>query len=269
MEIGITITDLDGTIIYTNPVEATTHGWNVEELIGKKSRIFAPPDIWKPMTPEEISCIRFFTRESVNIKKDGTVFPVRLTSDVVLNDKNEPVFVVNACVDLSSRKRIEEVLFKLSITDSLTGLFNRRYFIKKIAEEASRARRVGYKLSLIMLDLDDFKAYNDAHGHLAGDDVLVEVAGIIANCVRKDTDTAYRYGGDEFIVILPNSDREKARCVAGRISQRVAERFSEIGISAGIAELNGGASTEDLIRGADAAMYADKAQKKRASIRGG
>jgi diguanylate cyclase (GGDEF)-like protein/PAS domain S-box-containing protein len=266
MEIGVTITDLEGTIIYTNPIDAAIHGWSVEELIGRKSRIFAPPECWKPMTKEEYSKLRFFTRQTVNIRKDGTVFPVRLTSDLVRNENNEPVFIVNACVDLSSRKKIEELLFKLSITDGLTGLFNRRYFAKKIADEVSRARRMGYSLSLMMLDLDDFKRYNDTHGHLAGDDVLVAVAEILTASIRKDTDTAFRYGGDEFVVILPNADEEKVRCVAVRIVRRVAERFPEVGVSVGTAELNGGKSPEELIRGADEAMYAEKAQKKLASL---
>ncbi len=269
MEIGITITDLDGMIIYTNPIDATIHGWSVEELIGKQSRIFAPPDIWKPMTRDEICRIRFFARETVNVKKDGTVFPVRLTSDVVKNENDEPVFVVNTCVDLTHKKRIEDMLFQLSITDDLTGLFNHRYFTKKIAEEVKRARRAGYPLSLMMLDLDDFKQYNDAHGHLAGNDVLVAVARIVAGSIRKDTDTAFRYGGDEFTVILPHSDEEKARSVADRIVEQVTELFSEIGISAGIACLNTDGSAEELIHGADRAMYAEKGIKKRKVVEGG
>jgi len=235
MELGITITDLNGTIIYTNPVDAMIHGWSVDELIGKKSRIFAPKDIWRTMTNDEIGTMSFYTRETTNVRKDGTLFPVRLTSDVIRNDRHEPHLIVKACKDLSGKKLLEEMLFRLSITDSLTNLFNRRYFQKKIAEEVSRAARMGYPLSLIMIDVDNLKIINDTWGHLAGDDVLIGVAQIIADSIRRDTDTAYRYGGDEFILILPNSDEEKARCVAFRITQRVTERFGHIGISAGVA----------------------------------
>ncbi|MBN2224387.1 MAG: sensor domain-containing diguanylate cyclase [Deltaproteobacteria bacterium] len=263
MEIGITITDLNGTIIYTNPVEATAHGWSVEELIGKQSRIFAPKDIWRTMTIDEIGNIAFFTRETTNVRKDGTIFPVRITSDIIRNEENEPIYIVNASMDLSEKKRLGEMLFRLSITDSLTGLFNRRYFQKKIADEMSRARRMGYPLSLIMLDVDDLKIYNDTHGHLAGDDLLLGVAEIIAGSIRKDTDTAYRYGGDEFMVILPNSDEEKAGCVALRIARKVTERFGRIGVSAGVAGFSNGDSEKGLIHAADRAMYADKGKKKR------
>jgi diguanylate cyclase (GGDEF)-like protein/PAS domain S-box-containing protein len=265
MDIGITITDLDGTIIYTNPIEATVHGWSVEELIGKKSRIFAPKDIWRIMSTDEIGGITFFTRETINVKKDGTVFPVRLTSDIIRNENNEPIYIVNACTDLSKKGGVGEMLFKLTVTDPLTGLFNRRYFQKKIEEEVARARRVGYPLSLIMLDVDDFKIYNDTHGHLAGDDVLLGVAEIISGSIRKDTDTAYRYGGDEFMVILPNSDEEKAGCVAHRIALKVTERFARTGVSAGVAGFKNDNSEKDLIHAADTAMYAVKGKKKQRS----
>jgi diguanylate cyclase (GGDEF)-like protein/PAS domain S-box-containing protein len=265
MEIGITITDLNGTIIYTNPVEATVHGWSVEELIGKQSRIFAPKDIWRAMTIDEIGSMAFFTRETINVRKDGTIFPVRLTSDIIRNEKNEPIYIVNACRDLSGKKRLGGILFRLSITDSLTGLFNRRYFQKKIADEVSRAGRVGYPLSLIMLDVDDFKIYNDTYGHLAGDDVLLALAEIITGSIRKDTDTAYRYGGDEFVVILPNSDEEKAGCVAHRIARKVTERFGLMSVSVGVAGFKNGNSEKELIHAADTAMYALKGKKKQRS----
>lgn len=268
MEIGITITDLDGTIIYTNPVDARIHGWSVEELIGQPSRIFAPKDIWRVMTSDEVWSMAFYTRETRNVRKDGTVFPVRLTSDIIRNGKNEPLLIVNACKDLSEKKRLEDMLFKLSITDSLTGLFNRRHFQKKITEEVNRANRMGYPLSLIMIDVDDLKTVNDTHGHLAGDDILIGVGQIIVDSIRRDTDTAYRYGGDEFLLILPNSDEEKARCVAFRIAHRVMERFSSVGISAGVAGFMRGSSEKELIHAADTAMYAEKQVKKQRDLEG-
>jgi diguanylate cyclase (GGDEF)-like protein/PAS domain S-box-containing protein len=268
MEIGITITDLDGTIIYTNPVDAMIHGWSVDELIGKKSRIFGPREMWRSMTAEEIDRMGFLTRETINIRKDGTTFPVRLTSDIVRNEKSEPLLIVNACVDLSGRRKVEETLLKLSITDPLTGLFNRRYFDSMIAQEVNRAKRVGYPVSLIMLDLDEFKAYNDTRGHLAGDDILIGVAGIVSGSIRKDTDTACRYGGDEFVVILPNSDEEKALCVAYRIARRVLESFGEVSVSVGVAGLGENDSEKELIHAADMAMYAEKGSKRQQRFSG-
>ena len=92
-----------------------------------------------------------------------------------------------------------------AITDGLTGLYNHRYFYERLGQEIARARRYGTPVSLLMLDIDDFKAFNDTHGHVAGDEVLRAVAGILGAALRRDIDIAARYGGEEFAVILPNT----------------------------------------------------------------
>ncbi len=99
-------------------------------------------------------------------------------------------------------RHIKDEFARLSITDNLTGLFNQRHFYNKLNEEADRANRQEHALSLILLDLDKFKYYNDKHGHLAGDDALVNSGKIILSNIRENVDTAFRYGGDEFAVIL-------------------------------------------------------------------
>ncbi len=100
-------------------------------------------------------------------------------------------------------------LYRLSeqraITDGLTGLYNHRYFYERLNQEIARARRYGTPVSVLMIDIDDFKAFNDTYGHVAGDEVLRAVAGILAEALRRDVDIAARYGGEEFAVILPNT----------------------------------------------------------------
>ena len=100
-------------------------------------------------------------------------------------------------------------LYRLSeqraITDGLTGLYNHRYFYERLGQEIARARRYDTPVSLLMVDIDDFKAFNDTHGHVAGDEVLRAVAGILNSALRRDIDIAARYGGEEFAVILPNT----------------------------------------------------------------
>ncbi len=110
LPIGITISDTEGKIIYTNPAEAVTHGYTVEELVGKEARIFAPSELWKPLTFEELFEMGVRNRDSINIRKNGELFPVHLTSIAVKNAKGAPVGIVTACEDLTGRKHAEELL---------------------------------------------------------------------------------------------------------------------------------------------------------------
>ncbi len=153
---------------------------------------------------------------------------------------------------------------RLVITDDLTGLFNRRYFYRKIEEEMVRAKRQNGKLTLIMFDLDHFKGYNDAFGHLEGDRALKEVGKIILLSIREKVDSGCRCGGDEFAVILPGADIEHANIVAERIRKSVKEKeMGSIDISAGIVEYDYESSVERFIKTADDALYEAKKQGRK------
>jgi diguanylate cyclase len=141
--------------------------------------------------------------------------------------------------------------------DGLTGLPNRRAFDERLAAEAARARRYGTSLALCMMDLDGFKGVNDTQGHSAGDEVLRGVAACF-NQIRGE-DTAFRFGGDEFAVLLPGATAEGARGVADRIACAVAASPAcrDVGVSVGIAELDEG-DPASLVERADAELYAAK-----------
>lgn len=156
-------------------------------------------------------------------------------------------------------------LEKLAITDPLTGLYNRRFFMNRLGEEVDRARRYGMSVSLLMIDLDHFKQINDHHGHLAGDRVLKSVAEIMKQ-LRK-TDFACRYGGEEFCLLLTNTDILSARNVAERIRKSVAATVANaaelpterITCSIGISSLTKSNDTpEDLLMRADEGLYSAK-----------
>jgi diguanylate cyclase (GGDEF)-like protein len=139
--------------------------------------------------------------------------------------------------------------------DPLTGLFNRRYLKELLGRELEWAQRKGRHLSVLLLDLDGFKAYNDAHGHLAGDHVLERVAAALAEALRPG-DTLVRFGGDEFVAVLPNTSGEVARRVARDLVRAAAP---EIGISAGVGCLGVDAATVDaLLTAADGALLRAK-----------
>lgn len=141
--------------------------------------------------------------------------------------------------------------------DAVTGVFNRRFLDEYLTMMVARARRARQPLSVLMVDLDGFKRYNDTYGHEKGDEVLREVALSLAGAVREDNVVA-RYGGDEFVVVLPSTPGEFARQVAAELCQLFT---GEITVSVGVACLGpGGGSKRELLRAADEALYRAKAQ---------
>ena len=152
---------------------------------------------------------------------------------------------------------------QLSLTDPLTGLLNRRYLEERIAEEIVRSKRHRFSLSLMMLDVDDFKAYNDKFGHPAGDSALKAVADVLKETLRG-ADVAARYGGEEFAILLPQTSSEEAAQIAERIRRKIERtEFPERKVTAsiGIASCSNEVDTpRDLISAADVALYAAKNQ---------
>ncbi len=158
-------------------------------------------------------------------------------------------------------------LQELSITDGLTGVYNQRFFYEKLAEEIKRAERYGHPLSLIMSDIDHFKHYNDAHGHVEGDNALSGVASCVRRNVR-DLDIVARYGGEEFSVILPETGKKEAVDVAERIRRcmqvqpfprKDAQTCGNLTISLGVAAFpDDAADPKGLVEKADAALYRAK-----------
>jgi diguanylate cyclase (GGDEF)-like protein/putative nucleotidyltransferase with HDIG domain len=143
--------------------------------------------------------------------------------------------------------------------DELTGLFNHRYFHQRLDEEIARASRFGQLFSLILIDLDLFKTYNDVHGHLAGDEVLRQVARHIKLTIRR-IDIGVRYGGDEFAVILPQTSIDGARNIAEKIHKRIETRTESLDVpltcSIGVASWpENGIMREEIVRAADMALY--------------
>lgn len=159
--------------------------------------------------------------------------------------------------------RLHEVVEDRSQVDALTRLFNRRRLDEDMTAECKRCARYDRPLALLMLDVDHFKAFNDAHGHPKADAVLQEVAAIIAGCVRT-TDTAYRYGGEEFCILMRETSGAEAVHLAERVRQRVEQRFASGGAagvtaSFGVAGFSADSPTpRALVEAADAAMYESK-----------
>jgi diguanylate cyclase (GGDEF)-like protein len=177
----------------------------------------------------------------------------------------------SVAIERSEYYERSEELKKISITDPLTGLLNRRYFQERLTEEMERSRRHKLPLSLIIMDADDFKIINDTFGHQAGDEALKGIARCIRNSIRT-IDVAARYGGEEFTVILPQTSKQDATVIAERICLEVTQLEPPpivrqdkwpFSVSLGLTTFPEDAATaEDFIRNADTALYAAKTQGK-------
>jgi diguanylate cyclase (GGDEF)-like protein len=167
--------------------------------------------------------------------------------------------------------RLHRIVERQAMVDGLTGIANRRACEEALASEIAQADRLGTTLTLVLADLDDFKRVNDEHGHAAGDDVLREFASVIRATVR-DSDVAGRWGGEEFLLLLPGADAAGGAQLAERVRTTLAERsflgahgaVLTVGCSFGVAQHATGGDARDLFAAADRALYrAKRAGKNR------
>ncbi len=173
------------------------------------------------------------------------------------------IHTVNQCLEqyktLREKESLEEEVRRLSITDDLTGLYNHRHFFKTLEAELARLKRQKTSLSLLMFDLDNFKKYNDLYGHLEGDKVLKTVGEIVKNSIRANVDSGYRYGGDEFTVLLIGASADRALTIAERIRTSIEQVQSHhITVSIGLSEYRDHFDLEGFVKSADDAMYRAK-----------
>lgn len=210
------------------------------------------------------------------LTRDGGYVWIRDVVHVVRDAAGEVESLVGFMFDISERKRDEEELLRLhgeleqlSLTDELTGIANRRRFDQRLESEWLAARDSGRPLSLIVLDLDHFKQYNDAHGHVAGDQCLRRIAAVLGGVARRPRDVVARFGGEEFILLLPETDAADARaladeCVARIAALRIAHGGQGAGatvtasLGVGTTRMDTGATALDFLKAVDERLYAAK-----------
>lgn len=281
LPLGIRRTDAEGTVTFTNQAHDCLFAVDRYAYLGKKLDHYLGDE-------KDRELIRRYMESAANgsplpmtlVTKepagDGRILDVQLELNIERDDEDRVQGFVALVSDVSERMRMEKALrrsekkFKeLSIKDELTGLFNSRYFHKRIRVEIQRTLRYDHPLSVIFMDIDNFKSFNDTYGHLEGDKVLSVLGGIIAEAVRG-SDSGFRYGGEEFAVILPETEAKTASVVAERIRTALkATPFSPPGagnvhrtVSMGVAQFSPHQSAEDLIALADACMYQAKRSGK-------
>lgn len=265
---GVLITDAEGTILSVNPAFVEITGYTAEEAVGQNPRMLQSnrhdPIFYNAMW-RVIKTKGQWNGEIWNRRKDGELYLERMTISMVPDANGEPIRYVSIFSDITAVWRKDEHIRHLAFHDALTDLPNRTLLMDRINQKLINANREQCNLALMFLDLDGFKPVNDQFGHHIGDNLLKEVAKRLLALVRK-SDTVARVGGDEFIFILNNPQgKDEILDVANRVVGSINEPIEilgdvfQIGMSVGIAMFpTDGQTAVELIKNADAAMYAAK-----------
>ena len=228
----VVITDGNGKIVYVNKKFVKFTGYGAEEMLGENPRVLSagrtPPETYKHLWATILSG-QVWQGELCNKRKNGEVFWESISIAPVKDRQGRVTHFVGMWHDSTERKSREEKMTTdlkefehQSITDELTGQYNRRHILSELEREIERSKRYGRQLSGMMIDIDNFKMINDRHGHLVGDRVIRTFAAVLRKSIRK-VDVLGRYGGDEFLVILPEATLEISRLVAQRIQENLSE----------------------------------------------
>jgi diguanylate cyclase (GGDEF)-like protein/PAS domain S-box-containing protein len=299
MPIGLYRTSADGQMLDVNPAFVDMFGYPDRSslLAINAENLYVDPSL-NTIFKEEISKTGFLSAFIAELRRyDRNTFWAEDYVHTVYDKKGEPLYYEGSLINVTDRKRAEDELRRanqsletahddlkqmfeheqvLARTDGLTSLYNRRYFFELAAREFNAAIRYQRPLTVILFDVDGFKQVNDTFGHAIGDEILIQIAQSSALQVR-DVDVLARYGGDEFIILLPETSAQQAFLIAERIRENVASTHMEAGstpfslvtLSIGVAEtvhMPQDKSVEDVIRRADQALYVSKQKGRNTTV---
>lgn len=266
--IGMAIVGLDGKWLEVNGALCRMLGYSEEELMGKTFVDVTHPDdldldlqyVQQLLNGD----LEHYQMEKRYFHKTGDIIFVLLSVSLVRNEKGEVIHFISQIEDVTARKSESDRIRQMAYHDTLTGLPNRRLFDERISHTLAHAKRVGYPIALMFVDVDYFKQINDKHGHDVGDEILKSVADRMKDCLRH-TDTLSRVGGDEFVILLTEIKKpEDAKVVAEHILETVSQPLHvhthdfRITLSIGVAIFSGDSDDEtvsELTKKADLALY--------------
>ncbi|PLX66924.1 MAG: hypothetical protein C0602_10885 [Denitrovibrio sp.] len=253
-------TDTRGDITYASKAFCEISGYSKEELLGNNHNIIRHPDmpeelyedLWLTITADDT-----WQGEIKNLKKDGSFYWVDTTISPLINRSGEKYGYAAIRQDITAKKELE----RISVTDRLTGVYNRMKLDSVIQTEHQRYTRYGELYSIILMDIDKFKSVNDTYGHLVGDYVLKELANIVPQYLRE-TDIFGRWGGEEFLIICPHTDIEGAYTIAEKVREGIEshdfEYVKKITSSFGAADIGQAKDYYALIKLVDNMLYEAK-----------
>jgi len=263
---------LDERILYISPSCERVIGWHSGQIVGTPALAGVNSDDL-PRVQQTVALLKIGEAEEARItyrtrhREEREIWIESALRVTRTTGTGEIDGIVAISRDMTEHKDLENKLAALATTDGLTGLANRRHFDERLQEEWARAKRDGTPLSLLLIDVDHFKKYNDQYGHQAGDGCLRSLARVLAEQAQRPADLAARYGGEEFVLLLPNTDAEGCE----KVGQKVREALREFGmlhalnppskrvtVSLGGATnlpASGSAESTSLIEAADRALY--------------
>ncbi|MGW1425640.1 sensor domain-containing diguanylate cyclase [Bradyrhizobium manausense] len=270
----VTRIGLDNRLLYVSPSCVRITGWSAEELLDTSALAGIHPDDMERVEQAiaalkrgEAEEARFVYRQRHRDK--GEIWAEAALHVTLASDSGEIDGVVAVIRDMTEQKDLQDKLASLATTDGLTGLANRRAFDERLADEWARARRDGTQLSLLLIDVDHFKKFNDHYGHLAGDGCLRALGRILSATARRPADLAARYGGEEFAVLLPNTGpdgcaevgegiRQALHDLAMLHAQNPPSRLVTVSVGAATGLPSQVTDSSTLVAAADRALYTAK-----------
>lgn len=279
--VGATLMTGSGEYVQVNERWAEMLAYEPDELIGRNLiDVTHPDDIatdYEQIEKLLEGQVDTYRIEKRYIRKDGGVVWTDTSISALRDDHGHPRNLIGIMADITDRKKAEDDLRALSMRDGLTGLPNRRAFEERLEDEWRRSLRTGDPLSLLMVDVDRFKEYNDVNGHIAGDECLKALGNLLEDTFQRATDFAARWGGEEFAVVLGSTEEDEA----AKGAERLRAAMEEMGVRrhpqhAGVVTVSVGVATarpelghtpDSLVRAADDALYASKrAGRNRVSV---
>ena len=265
------ITDPEGVIEYVSPIVESITGYRQEEVIGKTPSLFKSGRTDEKIYQALWGAIKnrqAWSGELENRRKNGEYYWESISIAPVLDDERNLVAFVGISMDISERKQMEQQLQELAASDSLTGIFNRRYFLQEVGHQLNHSRRYSMPISLMIIDIDNFKQLNDSGGHALGDQAILQFVDICRKTIRT-VDIFGRMGGDEFAIAMPETGSAEALVLAERLrslvmaatvthDSRKAQMTISIGLSSYIFGQGKDESIEVFLHRADKALYKAK-----------
>jgi len=252
------IKDSGNKIIFVNE-KIRDYGYDPESLVGKNYLSLLSHKHKGKRFHEIVSNKKSLNYEVEFLRRDGTIVNALATNSPVWNENGEILFVVSTLADITSYKQLQKKLVESTYIDYLTGLYNIRYLYKRLEEEISRAERKGEEIAIIMFDIDNFKKFNDNYGHESGNKLLRKLGSIVRKNIRKGVDLGFRFGGDEFLIIVNQAGNNIAFEIASRIRENFLNlNYKDLDMSMGIEYYTDGCSIKNLITRVDKKIYIAK-----------